>query len=363
MGLLNSATILLLITVCSAVIDQKSVKGVRCDDKNISPKARRHFCSDYTSTNTRTSDPVIEETRNVAESTTEAFEDDDDYYYDDGYRSDTLELPEDPITYKPEVITKDPSGFMDDEVEYCDDLLEGFDDMSNCVNETKTETEVRWRDVVFEKLISQSWRDLQHKINTEQTYAGVKLEPLYIDDHATTDPPVNISQSAVAYSIDLQMWKIEIHGLSQIYLNQVLVTRAKNLFDFDLNVQFKFDKLVMNGTYRAAGSVGGWFGTSFSSDGDRSFTIEFVNATINPRLRLDTSLNKNLECQRVRDVLISEIGVPLKYDDISINFTNLGYAANTAINGLSIFAIKAQEQNLLSLVMDQVKNTVNSLIC
>ena len=362
MGLIKCATLILSITASSAVIDQNPAKGISCDDKNLSPKARRHFCSDYTVTKERTSSSAFEVTRNVAESTTEVFED-EDYYYDDGYRSDTLVIPEDPITYRPEVTTKDPSSFMDDEVEFCEDLLEGFDDMTDCVNKTKTETEVRWRDVVFEKLISQSWRDLQLKINTEQAYAGVKLEPLYIDDHATNDPPVNISQSSVAYSIDLQMWKIEVHGLSQIYLNEVLVTRAKNLFDFDLNVQFKFDKLVMNGTYKAAGSVGGWFGTSFSSDGDRSFTIEFVNATINPKLKLDTSLNKNLECKRVGDVLISEIGVPLKYDDISINFTNLGYAANTAINGLSIFLIKAQEQNLLSLVMDQVRNTVNSLIC
>ena len=216
---------------------------------------------------------------------------------------------------------------------------------------------------MFEKLIRQSWRDPQYRINSMAEVGGIVLDPLDVDKLAGSRPSVEISDSNIAYSADLKMWNLEVHGLSTIYINEVLVTRSKNLFDLDVKVVFKFDRLTMNGTYDLTGSLGGWFGTSFTSEGARPFFAEIENATITARLRLDTSENLNMECDRVGDVLMTDIGIPFTYDDISINFDNLGYTYNTVINGMSIFILKTQEKNLLTYVKDQVKNTVNSLIC
>jgi len=228
----------------SKVTNYESGYKVRCDDKNLSAKARRHFCSDFSTSEDMTN--VDENALEEIETNTEVSV--DDYDFDDFRRNrDSLFRPENPITYQVPVTTTQ-SNFMDDDGEVlCSDLMEGFDDMSNCKNETEPELEVRWRDVVFEKLIRQSWRDTQNQINQNKTYAGVTLEPLILDKIVPTQPPVDISESSFAYSADLKMWDIEVQGLSKIYMSQALVTRSKNLFDFDVNVQLKFDKLKLKG--------------------------------------------------------------------------------------------------------------------
>ena len=328
----------------------------RCDDENLSAKARFLYCSESTNDS--------EKKTTIEESTLEKSLSDDDYYDEEFYRErESIFIPEDPVTFTVPVVTT-PNSFMDDEENpFCSDLMPGFDDMTNCRNKTEPEIEVRWRDTVFEKLIRQAWRDTQTQINNMAEVGGVILDPLDVDKLAGSHPPVDISDSNIAYSADLKMWDLQVHGLSTIYINEALVTRSKNLFDIDVKVVFKFDTLTMNGTYDLTGSLGGWFGTSFTSDGARPFYVEIENATITARLKLDTSETLNLECDRVGDVLMTDIGIPFTYDDISINFDNLGYTYNTVINGMSIFILKTQEKNLLTYVKDQVKSIVNSLIC
>ena len=151
---------------------------------------------------------------------------------------------------------------------------------------------------MFEKLISQSWRDVQYQIHEAGEYAGISLDPFNVDNLVNSQPTVDLSDSNMAYSVNLKMWDIQVHGLSSIFINDVLVTRSKNLFDFDVKVEFKFSQLRVNGSYNIAGQLGGWFGTSFTSDGDRSFRIDINNATITPTFRLDTSEDK-MECSKV----------------------------------------------------------------
>merc|ERR1719495_2693871 len=126
---------------------------------------------------------------------------------------------------------------------------------------------------------------------------------------------------------------------------------------------FSFDKLSANGTYNLNGTLGGWFGTSFTSDGDRPFDVDIVNATITPRVKLDTTDESEINCGENGDVLITDIEFPFSYDDISIMFDNLGYGYNAVINGLSIFILKTQEENLKGMVRSLIKDTVHSIIC
>jgi len=44
-------------------------------------------------------------------------------------------------------------------------------------------------------------------------------------------------------------------------------------------------------------------------------------------------------------------------------FDNLGYGYNAVINGLSIFILKTQEENLKGMVRSAIKDTVHSIIC
>jgi len=243
----------------------------------------------------------------------------------------------------------------------CASLQPDFDDMTQeCKNSTTAAPIIRYRDVVFERLIFQAWEDIQDKIRTEKRIYGYDLEPLHVDKATGAKGPiVDMSKS----SIDLQMWNMQVHGLADIYLNKVLVSRDQNLHDLYMKTEFRFDSLTANGTYNMNGTIGGsWFGTTITSDGDRTFNVDVTNATFTPKIVIDTSTSE-APCGKNGDVLITEIEFPFSYDDISIGFTNLGGFANAAINTLSIFALKTQEENLKETVRAYIKNTVNSIIC
>lgn len=216
--------------------------------------------------------------------------------------------------------------------------------------------------MVFERLIAQSWEDMQSKINTEKQVKGINLEPLNVDELAgTVGPLLEVSESAALYSAQLRMWDVKVFGLADIYLSEVLVTRDQTLYDLKMMAQFRFDNLTANGMYNINGSVGGWFGSTFTSGGDRPFSVDITNATFTPRLEIDTSAIA--PCGKNGDVQITDIEFPFSYDDISIMFDNLGYGYNAVINGLSIFILKTQEENLKGMVRSAIKDTVHSIIC
>ena len=332
----------------------------RCDDVNISAKARRHFCSERSSVSVSSSPVKVEE-----ESTFTKIPIEVSPYYDFEETS-KLERPEGPLEYQ---VTSDSDSNKetffseDDEVSFCDQLMEGFDDMTGCVNRSEPVLVTRWRDVVLEKLISQSWRDTRDNINNNAEYAGVKLNPLMVDALVGSEPAVSVSQDTALYSANMNMWNVSVHGLSSIYINQIRASRAQNLYDLDIKVVFKVDKLSVRGMYNLEGSLGGWWGAAVNSNGDWPFAVDILNATLSPHISLDTSDTANNDCGNIGDVVVSELGIPFNYDDISINFENLGSGYNTLINGVSIFFLKTQEEKFVSVFKNTIKEKVHSIIC
>lgn len=347
----------LLLLTCSV---QQRQRGSRCEDENISAKARRHFCSETSSVSV--SPPVIKQEEEEEEVTTEYITEVSPYFNFE--EESSLVRPEGPIEYQVIETTPKSSFFDEDGTPFCDELMVGFDDMSNCLNRTEPEVITKWRDVVLEKLISQTWRDTKENIENNKEYAGVKLNPLLVDTLVESDPAVSFSQTTKIYSADINMWNISVHGLSSIYINQILVTRAQNLYDLDIKVVFQVDKLSITGMYNLVGSIGGdWFGTSVDSEGDWPFSVDIINATLSPQITADTSEKANDQCDKIGDVVITTLGIPFNYEDISINFDNLGSGYNTLINGISLFFLKTQEQTLVSSFKRTIKEKVHSIIC
>ena len=135
-------------TILFSVVSGKTKNdgGVRCDDPNLSAKARRHFCSDSTTpasaSSTEVPALVLEEPDDDTETVEEFFADDEEEYHRQRAR-ETFFVPEEPITHVVTVSTT-PSNFLDEDAEpFCSDLMPGFDDMTNCRNKTEPDTEVR----------------------------------------------------------------------------------------------------------------------------------------------------------------------------------------------------------------------------
>ena len=136
-------------TILFSVVSGKTNNdgGVRCDDPNLSAKARRHFCSDSTTLSSTTASStevpavVLEDPDDDKETVEEFFADDEEEYHRQRAR-ETFFVPEEPITHVVTVSTT-PSNFLDEDAEpFCSDLMPGFDDMTNCRNKTEPDTEV-----------------------------------------------------------------------------------------------------------------------------------------------------------------------------------------------------------------------------
>ena len=161
-----------------------------------------------------------------------------------------------------------------------------------------------------------------------------------------------------------------MYGLSGINLNRVEVTRNENLTDFKVRVVFGFDELEINGTYALKGFVGWW---ELDSKGEQDFSIKMVNATLAYEMNAkmvnpgDWSTTKcsgaSMDELTTDSVLIDEIRIPLKYDDVDFVFNNLGSFANTVVNGVGIFFLQTQEDTLVGAIRKAIKKNVNSLIC
>ena len=63
------------------------------------------------------------------------------------------------------------------------------------------------------------------------------------------------------------------------------------------------------------------------------------------------------------NVLIEEIHIPLRYDDIDFRFGGLSNFYNNVVNGVGIYILQTQEENLVGLIRKKIKEHVNSLIC
>lgn len=159
-------------------------------------------------------------------------------------------------------------------------------------------------------------------------------------------------------------------GLSKINLESVEVTRSENLTDFRMRVVFGFDHLEINGTYALKGYVGWW---ELDSKGEQLFSISMINATLAYEMTMDLvdpedwtarrcSPNESVDSANP-NVLIEEINIPLRYDDIDFKFENLGAFANTVVNGVGIFFLQTQEVLLVSQIRKAIRENINSLIC
>merc|ERR1719414_1802680 len=122
---------------------------------------------------------------------------------------------------------------------------------------------------------------------------------------------------------------------------------------------FKFDKVIINGTYTATGSLGFW--SQIDSEGWQNFKVVVDHVTLAPRIKLDTA-QQNALCESAGSAHLSDIQVPLKWADLTIEFENLGSAYNTFFNMAAVYLVNTQEQNLVELVKEKIKGEVNSLL-
>lgn len=155
---------------------------------------------------------------------------------------------------------------------------------------------------------------------------------------------------------------IKLLGLSSIRLDEASVTRDENLTDLHVNVKLGFDELTISGVYELKGRFGWW---EVDSNGTRDFAIEMVNASFASMINFEMVEESDSEsgCGPEGNVVISEMGFPLRYDAVNFRFDNLGPFVNNMVNGIGAYFLQMQEELIIKEIKSVIKTEVNSLLC
>ena len=103
--------------------------------------------------------------------------------------------------------------------------------------------------------------------------------------------------------------------------------------------------LMVNGSYNISGHLGsGWLKLPITSDGDRSFRVSFLNTSIS----IEVSFMLESQC----NVRMTQINVPILYDDVKTEVGNFDESFETVIDGVLKFILDMQMKEFVSWIKD-----------
>jgi len=167
---------------------------------------------------------------------------------------------------------------------------------------------------------------------------------------------VSVREEGTVYQANLTMSDIVMYNLSKAYLKKISVTRSENLTNIEITAWIGIDLVTANGSYSLQGMLGWW---PVDSDGERSFQAEMHNATLVPKIRVDTRAG----CDERGDAIITDLKIPLEYDEVNFHMENLGEFYNSVVNGIGVFLISSQNQLAVATLKGLIARNIASFTC
>jgi len=241
-------------------------------------------------------------------------------------------------------------------------LVESVGDLPLCSDLSDIEAEIglecitehRNKDEVLEKILHQTW-DMLDISATLQPLIGDSLDPLNISG-VLPGGKVSVREEGTVYQANLTMSDIVMYNLSKAYLKKISVTRSENLTNIEITAWIGIDLVTANGSYSLQGMLGWW---PVDSDGERSFQAEMHNATLVPKIRVDTRAG----CDERGNAIITDLKIPLEYDEVNFHMENLGEFYNSVVNGIGVFLISSQNQLAVASLKGLIARNIASFTC
>jgi len=104
------------------------------------------------------------------------------------------------------------------------------------------------------------------------------------------------------------------------------------------------------------GSFGWW---PVDSKGTQAFKAEMMNATLTACVRVDTRSG----CDADGNAVITDLEIPLTYDEVTFTMNNLGDFYNTVVNGIGIFLISSQNTVAEAALGRMIARKIGSFTC
>jgi len=215
------------------------------------------------------------------------------------------------------------------------------------------------RDEIWEQMIRQSWLDIVNTINRDSALYGIGLAPLQLDP--LMPEPINIDQEMVGYQVKLSMWNVTVVGIQDIELDRLTLKRGRGLNNLREEAVLGLGDLEVRGMYQYTAECTAWICviSQFDSEGPQPFSIRMSNATFSVNVNMDTVNG----CGATNSLVLSDFQLPLEYDEISFDFTNIGSVLGAAVSLIGSFAIDFGR----GLIVDGVKKVITeqlpSLLC
>ena len=91
----------------------------------------------------------------------------------------------------------------------------------------------------------------------------------------------------------------------------------------------------------------------------RAFHAEMYNATLAPKIRVDTRAG----CDEAGNAIITDLKIPLEYDEVSFHMDNLGEFYNSVVNGIGVFLISSQNKLAVQALEGLIAKNIASFAC
>lgn len=208
----------------------------------------------------------------------------------------------------------------------------------------------RVRDEVFERMLGQIW----NRVDIPVVMAAASLDPL---DVTKLTGPVDIQEENSFAKINLTMREISLFHLSQVYLKDITVARSNNLTEMEVKATLAVDRVFAGGFYSLVGRVWAVNWWNVDSLGEQSFTATMYNAT----LPLNVLINSRAgHCDSTGTAVITRLEIPLKYDQVNFNATNLDGDLVRAVFGLMVDSLNQAGVDSLKELM---KEKISEFMC
>jgi len=235
------------------------------------------------------------------------------------------------------------------------------------INVTENESlveEVWVRDVVWEAMVTTAWMDYITRLNREKALYGVTLEPLELA-LLTGQETLSLERSILGYEVSMSLRDLELEGLSGLSLNNLSLSRDRNLTSIFTEAVLDAPYLLLTGVYNMEGtakkSLLSYLLPDISSEGEQAFSINITRARIRADLRVEL-VDGCAENGEVSPV-ITKIEFPFSYGDLQFKFDNLGSTVAAAVEGLGGWVIEYQRTLLVNLIRAYIGSEVASFVC
>lgn len=210
-----------------------------------------------------------------------------------------------------------------------------------------------YRDVVTEKTVRRVFDKFMAKVRQPKLYGRqIIRDPLFFGDG------FYLNKRTSAYTFDMRTSHIMLHGLKDLKMTNVQVSRHYKLQDIKANVTVMSD-LKFEGQYNLKGMAMGIMpisGKGYFTINVKGFRIQAISY-----LALDDTKKNDKDLQKL---VVRNLDVHIDYDNIHFDFQNLmgggiiGASANAAINVMGDAII----QNEKTLIIKILKENYHAII-